>query len=61
VLQVVLPAIAYIDARQGGDPPDQDRPFEVDRTTRVGRVIVEPIVALPGEGLWVVKLSPAGG
>jgi hypothetical protein len=59
VLQVALPAIAYIDARQGGDPPDQDRPFEVDRTTRVGRVIVEPIVALPGEGLWVVKLSPA--
>ena len=58
VLQVALPAIAYIDARQGGDPPDQDRPFEVDRTTRVGNVIVEPIVALPGEGLWVVKLSP---
>lgn len=58
-LQVAVPSIAYIDARQGGDPPDQIRPFEVERTTRVGDVIVEPIVALPADGLWVVKLSPA--
>jgi hypothetical protein len=58
--QLALPAIVYIDMRQGGDPPGEDRPFEVDRVTRVGHVTVEPIVALPGDGLWVVKLSPAG-
>jgi hypothetical protein len=58
--QLTVPAIVYIDVRQGGDPPGEDRPFEVDRATRVGHVTVEPIVALPGDGLWVVKLSPAG-
>jgi hypothetical protein len=58
-LQVALPAIVYIDVRYGGDPPGQDLPFEVDRVTRVGNVTVEPIVALPGDGLWVVRVSPA--
>ena len=59
-LRVAVPAIVYIDVRQGGNPPGEDQPLEVDRVTRVGHVIVEPLVALPSEGLWVVQLNPTG-
>jgi hypothetical protein len=59
-LQVTVPAIVYIDANEGGDPPADDLPLEVDRVTRVGHVTVQPLVALPSAGLWVVEVSPAG-
>ncbi len=59
-LRVAVPAIVYIDVRQGGNPPAEDQPLEVGRMTRVGHVTVEPLVALPSEGLWVVQLNPTG-
>jgi hypothetical protein len=59
-LSVAVPAIVYLDVHQGGDPPGDDQPLEVDHVTRVGHVTVEPLVALPSDGLWVVELKPTG-
>jgi hypothetical protein len=57
-LRVTVRSIVYIDARQGTDPPGDDTPLEVDHQTRVGFVLVKPLVALPSAGLWVLELDP---
>jgi hypothetical protein len=58
-LAVEAPTIVYIDSRQGGNVPADDQPLELESAGRVGRVTVEPLLALPDEGLWVVLLTPA--
>ncbi|HEX7490819.1 MAG TPA: hypothetical protein VF337_03840 [Candidatus Limnocylindrales bacterium] len=57
-LQVSVRSIVYIDARQGADPVGDDEPLEVDRATRVGHVMVTPILVNAGAGLWLVQLDP---
>jgi len=57
--QIAETAIAYIDVNEGGDPPSFDLPLEVDRVTRVGHVIVAPLLADSGDGLWILELIPA--
>lgn len=56
--RVAVPEIAYLDASHSGNPAFY-RPLEVDRTTRVGQVTVEPLLVLPSRGLWIVELIPA--
>jgi hypothetical protein len=57
-LQVSIRSIVYIDARQGNDPVGDDAPLEVDHATRVGHVMVTPILVNAGAGLWLVQLDP---
>ena len=59
-LRVSSTCLVYIDASQGGDALAADQPLEVDRPVRVGHVDVEPLAAYPADGLWLVRLSPAG-
>jgi hypothetical protein len=57
-LRVTIRSIVYIDTRQGTDPAGDDTPLEVSAPTRVGSVLVTPLVARPADGLWVLELDP---
>jgi len=57
-LRVTIRSIIYLDTRQGTDPVGDDTPLEVSAPTRVGFVLVTPLVARPADGLWVLELDP---
>jgi len=57
-LSVAAETIVYIDVHRGGDATAADQPFEVSAPTQVGHAMVQPLLALPSDGLWLVSIRP---
>ena len=57
-LTVPVATIVYIDVNAGQGAAAHDRPLEVQETTHLGHVTITPLLVLPADGLWVLKLVP---
>jgi hypothetical protein len=50
--------IVYIDVNSGQGAATRDRPLEVQEITHLGHVTITPLLVLPADGLWVLRLAP---